>query len=272
MKKLLLFACVILLSGCAAFHMYPTVNYNVTQTQVVLDKANYKVVGRAEGVASATYVLGIGGMSEESLKGNAVDDMYRTAKLRGSQAIINVNFKCSIASYLSIVNKIEYMASGVIIEFIKDGAVEKKEEDSSNKIIGIENAEECEKLEEYKDSVVKIGSIVDYNGVAAMICQVRGSDVVLIAGGDRKGTWEEANQYCESIGEDWRLPSVDDFATIKLQLFYATSNIIDGFWTREEVSDNRALYFDTMYKTDYSTWKNRTYHIVAIAVVGISEL
>ena len=82
-----------------------------------MDKANFTVIGTANGSAKASYVFGIGGLSRKSLKGNAIADMYKNANLTGSQAIINVTFK-QRASKILVYSKIEYTASGTIIEFI----------------------------------------------------------------------------------------------------------------------------------------------------------
>lgn len=118
MKKLFLIVSLCLfLCGCSA-HMYNVNNHNVTETQVVLDNANFKVVGTAQGSAKATYIFGIGGLSKKSLKGNAVANMYKNANLTGSQAIINVNFK-QRASIILFAGQIEYTASGTIIEFVE---------------------------------------------------------------------------------------------------------------------------------------------------------
>jgi len=98
--------------------MYNVSNHNVAETQVVLDQANFKVVGQAQGTAKASYIFGIGGLSKKSLKGNAVADMYKNANLTGSQAIINVNFK-QRASVILIAGQVEYTATGTIIEFVE---------------------------------------------------------------------------------------------------------------------------------------------------------
>ena len=87
---------------------------------MVLDKANFTVIGTVSGSAKASYILGIGGLSQKSLKGNAVTEMYENANLTGSQAIINVVFKQRVSNVL-IYSEIEYTASGTIIEFF-DGA------------------------------------------------------------------------------------------------------------------------------------------------------
>ena len=118
MKKLFLIVSLCLfLCGCSA-HMYNASNHNVTETQIVLDKANFKVVGPVQGTAKATYIFGIGGLSKKSLKGNAIADMYKNANLTDSQAVINVNCK-QRASIILFAGKVEYTATGTIIEFIE---------------------------------------------------------------------------------------------------------------------------------------------------------
>ena len=116
MKKLLLSLSLCLLCSCSA-HLYNTSNHNISETTVVLDKANFEIIGVAEGSAQANYLFGIGGLSQKSLKGNAVADMYKNANLTGSQAIINVTFKQRVTGVI-IWEQIEYTATGTIIEFI----------------------------------------------------------------------------------------------------------------------------------------------------------
>ena len=118
MKKLFILLSLCLLCSCSA-HLYNTSNYNVSETQVVLDKANFKVIGTVTGSAQASYLFGIGGLSQKSLKGNAIADMYKNANLTGSQAIINVTLKHR-ASNILVYSQIEYTASGTIIEFIDE--------------------------------------------------------------------------------------------------------------------------------------------------------
>lgn len=68
-----------------------TANRNVVQTNVNLSEKNYRVVGDIQGSAKATYVLGIGGLSQKAIEANATADMLKNAKLNGSQAIINTS-------------------------------------------------------------------------------------------------------------------------------------------------------------------------------------
>ena len=107
---------VLVLGGCSA-HLYPTFNSNLTKTDVVLTQKNFTVVGQAEGTASTTLILGIGGLSKKALNGNAVAAMYENAKLTGSQTIVNVNVKSSVAGCAPFFVHTTYTATGTIIEF-----------------------------------------------------------------------------------------------------------------------------------------------------------
>ena len=60
-----------------------TSNQNSLQTNVVLNKNNYKVVKTINGEATATYIFGIGGLSAKALRDNATSNMIKNAKLDG---------------------------------------------------------------------------------------------------------------------------------------------------------------------------------------------
>ena len=84
------------------------------QTQVVLDKANYDVVGTASGECTQVYILGIGGLSKKSMS-----EMYKNANIKGSQAIINANVQYKASTVLGVYSKVTAIANGTIIEFKK---------------------------------------------------------------------------------------------------------------------------------------------------------
>jgi uncharacterized protein YbjQ (UPF0145 family) len=119
MKKLLLVAVVafaFVLSGCSA-HLYSSSNASVAKTEVVLSQKNFKVIGQAEGVATITQVLGIGGCSQKQVRSNAVGEMFKNANLTGSQTIININVKQAVSGVLPFYYRTTYSATGTIIEF-----------------------------------------------------------------------------------------------------------------------------------------------------------
>ena len=118
-----LFICcisVVLFSSCGVAMGINGTSYpnDPVQTQVRLQEKNFKVVGVVKGEWSATYVLGIGGLSKQSLMNSAISDMYEKANLTGSQTIVNIT---SVVSVKQIVWGI-YMqrtatVTGTVIEF-----------------------------------------------------------------------------------------------------------------------------------------------------------
>lgn len=119
MKKTLIAPIAVLAIMCTscAVSNQATDNRNVTQTEVVLAKKNYKVIGQVSGESSQNYFFGIGGMSKKSMGESAMSDMYKNANLKGSQAIINVNV-CYKNKFILIHNQAKAIATGTVIEFV----------------------------------------------------------------------------------------------------------------------------------------------------------
>ena len=121
MKKLLLVAVVafaFVLSGCSA-HLYSSSNASVAKTEVVLSQNNFKVIGQAEGVATITQIIGIGGCSQKEVRANAVAEMFKNANLTGAQTITNINVKQAVSGVPPFFTRTTYSATGTIIEFTK---------------------------------------------------------------------------------------------------------------------------------------------------------
>ena len=95
-----------------------TSNVNQVQTEVVLAKKNYKVIGTVSGECAQNYVFGMGGLSKGSMATSAVAEMYRNANLTGSQAIINTNVSYKSKHFLVFYNQVNCIASGTVIEFV----------------------------------------------------------------------------------------------------------------------------------------------------------
>ena len=108
MKKILfvLVAAMSILFSSCGIHNEATSNYNELQTQVVLNQANYKVVGTATGECTQVYICGIGGMSQKSMSNSATSEMYKNANLRGAQAIINSNVNFKYTTVLGVYTKV----------------------------------------------------------------------------------------------------------------------------------------------------------------------
>ena len=121
MKKLFTLALVLsamLLTGCSA-HLYNSSNASVAKTEVVLSQNNFKVIGQAEGVATVTQIIGIGGCGKAEIRANAVGEMFKNANLQGAQTIVNINVKQAISGIPPFFTRTTFTATGTIIEFIE---------------------------------------------------------------------------------------------------------------------------------------------------------
>ena len=108
--------CLTLLCSSCGMSRQASTNVNQVQTEVVLAKKNYKVVGTVTGECAQNYVFGIGGLSKNSMANSAVAQMYKNANLTGSQAIINTNV-CYKNKLILVYTQAKCIASGTIIEF-----------------------------------------------------------------------------------------------------------------------------------------------------------
>lgn len=113
---------------------------------------------------------------------------------------------------------------------------------------------------------VGIGNEVIYNDVSAIVIAVEDDKVVLASIDGGEDTWDEAVQYCNSLGAEWRLPSSEELKK------YKSKFVVNDYWTCEQVNDNRARYFSYSYLAAYTVNKSRSFYIQPIAVVNISDI
>ena len=105
------------MTSCGFSHE-ATHNSNLAQTEVILQKANYRIVGTVSAESEQTYVLGFGGLSQKSLGQSAMADLYKQADLAGtSRAVINVSICYKNSYFTPLIIKRKAIASGTIIEF-----------------------------------------------------------------------------------------------------------------------------------------------------------
>lgn len=114
-KVIIAIAAVLLLVSCGASQNL-TYNTNVNQTSVVLSQKNFHVVKTVQASVSATYIFGLGGISQKALKNNAVAELTKKARLTGSQALVNITVKNTAKMFLFIGN-VTYYAEATVIEF-----------------------------------------------------------------------------------------------------------------------------------------------------------
>ncbi len=113
----IVFLTSILMTSCG-IHSAKVGNINNNTTNVELSKKNFKVIDRVSGKSTATYVLGIGGLSNKALIEKAKTKMLENANLTGSsKAIINVTTESHTTLVVPFFYQKTVTVSAHIIEF-----------------------------------------------------------------------------------------------------------------------------------------------------------
>lgn len=106
----------LMLSSCA-FHNGLTSNLNNHNTEVVLSKNNFKVVGTVTGESEAMYVFGFGGLSKNGMVAEARSRMLMSANLTGtSKAVINETVEVKFTAF-PFVRLYKVIVSAHVVEF-----------------------------------------------------------------------------------------------------------------------------------------------------------
>lgn len=113
----IIFLTSLLMTSCG-LHTAMVGNINNTTTNVDLNKNNFKVIEKVSGKSTATYVLGIGGLSNKALIEKAKVKMLENANLiGGSKAIINLTTESHMSIVYPFYLKRTITVSGHIVEF-----------------------------------------------------------------------------------------------------------------------------------------------------------
>ena len=122
MKKIVIFiALTIILSSCAVGTYMPNAYNNYgTQTQVVLDRANFRIVRDVEVVVEVNN----SNLKRKDVEQSAYGELLRQYKLTGSQAFINVSIeevRREKINAFGFSKRKQYVAArATIIEFLQD--------------------------------------------------------------------------------------------------------------------------------------------------------
>lgn len=106
----------VLFTSCAGMHTLTQPNI-ANSPEVKFSQNNFHVVKQVSSSASATYIFGIGGLSQKALRQNAIADMITKSNLTGSQTVINVTTKVSRRMITPIYIKSTVTAQGTVVEF-----------------------------------------------------------------------------------------------------------------------------------------------------------
>lgn len=120
--KQIIFALLLLFSfsGCG-YHMALMHNVNNSSTVVELSEANFVILERVSGEASASYVFGIAGKSNRALINAATSDMLAKAPLAGKpRALVNLTTETTLSKVvLPFYFRKTITVSGQVVEFTK---------------------------------------------------------------------------------------------------------------------------------------------------------
>lgn len=106
-----------LMTSCG-IHSAMVGNINSITTNIDLSKNNFKVIDRVSGKSSATYVFGIGGLSNKALVEKAKVKMLENANLIGSsKAIINVATESHSSLFFPFYSRKTITVSAHVVEF-----------------------------------------------------------------------------------------------------------------------------------------------------------
>lgn len=97
-KVIFAFIIAVFLSSCMALHS------GVMSNSASLGSANFSYVKQnTKGQATATYILGIGGLGKETLVDNAKKQMMRNNALKSNQTYANLTVNFKSAFYFGII-------------------------------------------------------------------------------------------------------------------------------------------------------------------------
>lgn len=236
MKKfsfLIVVLTISLLSGCIGVSelAYQSIDTNLNSRDY-----DYQIIRDVTGTASATYVLGIGGMSLDARKlfNNSHKDMMQKAQLKENQRIINIISEEKVRVWLGVVCKHTIYTTGTVIEFTKD-----KETQANNHSI----------IQSTKAPAPQ--NYINLNGVDAIVVSTKsdGTPALLISKEESYVSWADdfykfntslkinhlkdgnsntnaikqqtqwqekypAFSWCASLGEGWYLPSKEEMELV----------------------------------------------------------
>lgn len=261
-------------TGCGITLLNNT-NSDTNLTNVELSNANFRVIKDVEGFSSATYIFGIGGLSEKAARDNAVADMTRNAELKGSQALVNVHIKSHVSTVLFIYTRVSCTATGQVIEFLPSETTPSLTDDGTSlspkyqpitgnqKIYNIGDLFDDGNVQGYVFDISDGGLhgkivyptlkpntqwCVDQSYKSYIKYSEDGEDVIRSV--QSKTDWESrypAYAVCDNLGPNWYIPTIKELTTMyeNLPKDNIIINILNGtnVWSSTVLSPGRVMTF-----------------------------
>jgi len=117
MKKIGLFMVMLLIVGCGVQHT-GIVNNTQSITTINLSGNNYRIIDKVSAKATATYIMGIGGLRNKALIEKAKAGLYEKANLTGSaRAIAYIAYDTHYSFIFPFYYRVTVTASGFVLEY-----------------------------------------------------------------------------------------------------------------------------------------------------------
>ena len=204
MKRFLFFIVIITsLSSCIGISKFA---YHAIDTNLSNSDYECNVRRTVTGEASATYVLGIGGMSEDAdqLYESSFKNMMSHARLRDDQMIINVIAESKFRCWLGLVMKHTVYTTGTIVEITPQTSQNSDQrpvlQNSPKKTIP-QNTAEIPIFQ--NDAKYQVGDVISYNGIKAIVVRVKddGTPLQLMTVEEAYVSWgDEFNKTSAIVG------------------------------------------------------------------------
>lgn len=117
MRKIAIIIILMLFSSCG-IHNPNILNNTQIVTTVNLSGNNYRIIDKISARATATYILGIGGLKNKALLERAKAGLYEKANLTGSaRAITYITYDTHYSLIYPVYYRVTITASGYVIDF-----------------------------------------------------------------------------------------------------------------------------------------------------------
>lgn len=84
-------------------------------------------------------------------------------------------------------------------------------------------------------------------------------------------TWYEAQNYCKSLGEGWRLPTIDELrawldmgVNLKWDFCWDSFELADNYWSSSKFTDDCPWFFSFYYEFAEPRYANDRFHVRAV--------
>lgn len=117
---------------------------------------------------------------------------------------------------------------------------------------------------------LKGGEEIIYKGVKCVVANIDNVNVTLVTCDGTKRNWNQAVDYCKSLGDEWILPSKSMIHAISSNV----NNIVQSvrYWTNKSIDDTKAEAYSIRDNVVKVAPKTSEYYTLAITTLSLEKL